>query len=57
MIGADVLQQQRGADGTGMKIAVVDDGIDQSNPFFDPTGFSYPAGLPEGRDEVDDARR
>ena len=48
MIGADVLAQQRGADGAGMKIAVVDDGIDQSNPFFDPTGFSYPAGFPKG---------
>jgi subtilisin family serine protease len=48
VIGADVLQQQRGADGTGMKIAVVDDGIDQSNPFFDPRGFSYPNGFPKG---------
>ena len=38
-----------------MKIGVVDDGIDQTNPFFNPTGFSYPAGLPEGRHEVDDA--
>jgi minor extracellular serine protease Vpr len=48
VIGADVLAQQRGADGTGMKIAVVDDGIDQSNPFFDPSGFAYPAGFPKG---------
>jgi subtilisin family serine protease len=31
-----------------MKIAVVDDGIDQTNPFFDPKGFSYPAGFPRG---------
>ena len=29
------------------KIAIVDDGIDQSNRFFDPTGFSYPAGFPK----------
>jgi subtilisin family serine protease len=48
IIGADVLQQQTGADGRGMKIAVVDDGIDQSNAYFDPTGFSYPAGFPRG---------
>jgi hypothetical protein len=48
VIGADVLRQQRGADGTGMKIAVVDDGIDQSNVFFDPKGFSYPPGFPRG---------
>ena len=48
VIGADVLRQQQGADGTGMKIAVVDDGIDQTNAFFDPKGFSYPAGFPKG---------
>jgi subtilisin family serine protease len=48
VIGADVLQQQRGADGTGMKIAIVDDGIDQKNPFFDPKGFTYPQGFPRG---------
>ena len=48
IIGADVLRQTSGADGTGMKIAVVDDGIDQTNPFFSPAGFSYPAGFPKG---------
>ena len=48
IIGADVLRQTRGADGTGMKIAVVDDGIDQTNPFFNPAGFSAPAGFPKG---------
>ncbi|MBV8257878.1 MAG: hypothetical protein JO073_08680, partial [Actinobacteria bacterium] len=35
IIGADVAQRTLGADGTGEKIAVVDDGIDQTNPFFD----------------------
>jgi subtilisin family serine protease len=48
VIGADVLRQTTGADGTGIKIAIVDDGIDQTNPFFSPTGFSYPAGFPRG---------
>jgi len=48
VIGADVLQRATGADGTGIKIAIVDDGIDQSNPFFDPAGFSYPTGFPRG---------
>ena len=48
VIGADVLQRTTGATGAGIKIAVVDDGIDQSNAFFDPTGFSYPAGFPRG---------
>jgi minor extracellular serine protease Vpr len=48
VIGAGVLRQEQGADGTGMKIAVVDDGIDQSNAFFDSAGFAYPAGFPKG---------
>ena len=55
IIGADVLRRTTSADGTGIKIAVVDDGIDQSNPFFDPAGFSVPRRLSEGRDEMDDA--
>jgi minor extracellular serine protease Vpr len=37
-----------GADGAGMKIAVVDDGVDARNPFFDPAGFQYPDGFPRG---------
>jgi len=48
VIGADVLHAATGADGAGIKIAVVDDGIDETNPFFDPAGFSYPAGFPKG---------
>ena len=48
VIGADVLHQVTGADGTGIKIGIVDDGIDQTNPFFNPAGFSYPAGFPKG---------
>ena len=32
-----------------MKIAIVDDGIDQTHPFFAPTGLSYPAGFPKGQ--------
>ncbi|MGH3009281.1 MAG: S8 family serine peptidase [Gaiellaceae bacterium] len=48
VIGAPQLEQASGADGHGMKIAVVDDGIDQTNTFFSPTGYSYPAGFPKG---------
>ncbi len=48
VIGADTIRKELGADGSGMKIAVVDDGLDQTNPFFDPTGFTYPAGFPKG---------
>jgi subtilisin family serine protease len=34
--------------GQGMKIAILDDGIDQTHPFFSPQGFSYPPGFPKG---------
>jgi subtilisin family serine protease len=34
--------------GNGMKIAILDDGLDQTHVFFDPTGYSYPAGFPKG---------
>ena len=34
--------------GGGEKIGIIDDGLDQTHPFFDPTGFAYPAGFPRG---------
>jgi len=34
--------------GQGMKIAIIDDGVDQAHSFFDPTGYTYPAGFPKG---------
>ena len=34
--------------GQGTKIAILDDGIDQTHPFFNPSGFSYPPGFPKG---------
>jgi minor extracellular serine protease Vpr len=37
-----------GAAGEGVKIGVVDDGVDPANPFFDPSGFQYPSGFPKG---------
>jgi minor extracellular serine protease Vpr len=48
IIGADTMWATTGDRGDGIKIGVVDDGIDQTNPFFSPTGFSYPAGFPRG---------
>jgi subtilisin family serine protease len=48
VIGADEIERITHADGAGIKIGVVDDGVDQSNPFFDPSGYSYPAGFPKG---------
>jgi minor extracellular serine protease Vpr len=49
IIGADVLQATRGARGDGIKIGVVDDGVDSTNPFFNPAGYQYPAGFPRGQ--------
>ena len=49
VIGAPQFSALTGARGDGVKVAVVDDGVDQEHPFLDPTGFSYPAWLPEGR--------
>ncbi|MDQ5820017.1 MAG: S8 family serine peptidase, partial [Actinomycetota bacterium] len=48
IIGADVLRAATGSRGDGIKIGVVDDGVDPSNPFFDPSSYSYPAGFPRG---------
>ena len=33
--------------GAGIKIGDIDTGIDNTHPFFDPTGFSYPAEFPK----------
>jgi minor extracellular serine protease Vpr len=49
IIGADVLQATKGARGDGIKIGVVDDGVDTTNPFFNPAGYQYPAGFPRGQ--------
>ncbi len=40
--------------GKGMKIAILDTGIDISNPMFDDTGFEYPAGFDPGADNETD---
>jgi subtilisin family serine protease len=34
--------------GQGIKIGLIDDGIDQAHPYFNPTGYTYPAGFPKG---------
>jgi minor extracellular serine protease Vpr len=33
--------------GAGIKIGDIDSGIDETHPFFDPAGFSYPPGFPK----------
>ena len=35
--------------GQGMKIAIIDEGIDQRHPFFSPAGYTMPAGYPKGQ--------
>ncbi len=37
--------------GAGVKVAIIDSGIKLDNPFFDPTGYSYPEGYPRGEVE------
>jgi hypothetical protein len=37
------------ATGDGIKIGIIDDGVDQTNPFFDPAGYTMPAGFPKGQ--------
>ena len=48
IIGADTMWATTGDRGEGVKIGIVDDGIDQTNPYFNPAGFSYPATFPRG---------
>jgi minor extracellular serine protease Vpr len=48
VMGATAYWAATGARGTGVKIGVVDDGVDQTNPFFAATGMQYPAGYPKG---------
>jgi subtilisin family serine protease len=33
--------------GNGMKIGIIDDGLDAAHPYFNPDGFQYPAGFPK----------
>ena len=49
VIGADVFHAATGANGEGVKIAVVDDGVDNTNPFLERRGFTYPSGFPLGQ--------
>src|SRR6476469_6382673 len=48
VIKATDLQAATGDLGQGIKIAVVDTGVDSTSPFLNPAGFTYPAGFPRG---------
>ena len=47
-IGADKLWAS-GSLGDGMKIGIIDDGIDAAHPYFAPKGLQYPPGFPKGQ--------
>src|SRR5207249_7452653 len=34
--------------GQGVKIGIIDEGVDQTHPFLSPAGFTMPAGYPKG---------
>ncbi|MGH3001866.1 MAG: S8 family serine peptidase [Gaiellaceae bacterium] len=35
--------------GNGMKIGIIDDGLQATHPYFDPSGYTYPPGFPKGQ--------
>jgi subtilisin family serine protease len=35
--------------GAGIKIGIIDDGVDQTHRFFDPSGYAMPSGFPKGQ--------
>ena len=48
-IGADKLWGPNFATaGNGMKIGIIDDGLQATHPYFNASGFTYPAGFPKG---------
>lgn len=49
--GVKALRWQTGLanQGAGMKIGIIDDGVDQRHPYFSPTGYAMPPGFPKGQ--------
>jgi subtilisin family serine protease len=45
----ELQQAAPGATGAGLKIAIIDDGVDQDHPFFSPRGYEMPPGFPKGQ--------
>jgi subtilisin family serine protease len=48
LIRAAEFSSLRGLHGDGIKIGIVDDGVDHRSPFLQGVGYSYPAGFPRG---------
>ena len=56
-IGAPALWgQSLDTSGQGVKIGIIDSGIDAGHPFFDPTGYAMPAGFPKGQERFTTAK-
>jgi len=52
-IGADKLWGTTLATaGNGMKIGIIDDGVEATHPYLKATGFTYPSGFPKGQKKV-----
>jgi subtilisin family serine protease len=45
-----------GSAGQGVKIGIIDSGIDPSHPYFDPAGYAMPAGFPKGQERFTTAK-
>ncbi len=48
VIGAPQFAAATGAKGEGVRVAIVDDGVDQEHPYLSSAGFAYPPGFPKG---------
>jgi subtilisin family serine protease len=50
LIGADLLWGAPAftTAGNGIKIGIIDDGVDQAHRFFNPSGYTMPPGFPKG---------
>ena len=42
--------------GQGVKIGIIDSGIDPEHPYFDPTGYTMPPGFPKGQQRFTTAK-
>jgi subtilisin family serine protease len=56
-IGASAIWGQSLATaGQGVKIGIIDSGINAQHPYFDPTGYTMPAGFPKGQQRFTTAK-
>jgi subtilisin family serine protease len=50
IVGADKLWGPTLATaGAGIKIGIIDDGLEATHPYFNPSGYTYPPGFPKGQ--------